>query len=211
MKKIIFLCLVIFTIFAQNKFEQLFTDVYRNKSWGGGDDVSGRGSIPENLKDYIQFLTSFISENNITNILDIGCGSFKYFSTIDLSNTSYIGIDIVKELMEINTLKYGTENIKFIHGNAIDMDLPESELVICKYVLQHLPNKEAIKIIKKLKTYPYCILINQCQSITPTNANLSDRPIDLLSPPFSLKADYTMTFYIDNYPHQLILIKNKNI
>ena len=52
---------------------------------------------------------------------------------------NYIGLDIVKEVIEENRQQYADEGIKFDHHNAVEDKLPEtSDIVLCREVLFHL-------------------------------------------------------------------------
>jgi hypothetical protein len=60
------------------KTKQIFTEIYNKNLWNGG---SGPGSNPENILTYITFLQKFLHSNNITSILDLGCGDWQYMKT----------------------------------------------------------------------------------------------------------------------------------
>jgi hypothetical protein len=63
--------------------DQVFTKVYENNIWGNDNNVeyngsSGPGSdIDYNKDNYVPFLKNFITDNNIKNIVDLGCGDFR--------------------------------------------------------------------------------------------------------------------------------------
>ena len=62
--------------------EQTFTNVYEIKLWGNNNIAeyngsSGAGSTINYNKDtYVHFLKKFITDNDIKNIVDLGCGDF---------------------------------------------------------------------------------------------------------------------------------------
>ena len=143
----------------------------------------------------------------------MGCGTFMYFEEVDLDGISYTGVDIVKDLIDLNNKKYGNDHIKFQHGNIVEMEYPDADLVICKHVMQHLQNEDVFKILPKLKTFRYCLLVDQITSPTATNIDLSfgeDRPLDVLKPPFNLKPSFIGHFYIEHEgnKHQFTIIEN---
>ena len=63
--------------------EQIFTNVYESNLWGNNNIIeyngsSGGGSALDYNKDtYVPFLKKFILDNNIKNIIDLGCGDFR--------------------------------------------------------------------------------------------------------------------------------------
>lgn len=73
--------------------------------------------------------------------MDVGCGDWQFSQAIDWGTIKYIGYDIVKQVVKANRKKFGTRLISFIHGNGVQCDLPMADLLICKDVLQHLPNE----------------------------------------------------------------------
>ena len=63
--------------------ESIFTHIYEKKIWGNNKNneytgSSGPGSnINYNKDTYVPVLKKFIVDNNIKNIVDLGCGDFK--------------------------------------------------------------------------------------------------------------------------------------
>ena len=194
----------------QDPFEKEFTYIYDHNVWND-KSKSGGGSLIRNCYPYVFFLKKFLKEHNITTVLDLGCGDFSYAKFIKWDGIEYIGVDVVKQNAEENTRKYGSSNVRFLQGNIIDMDLPDADLVICKHVLQHIPNKDVFKLLEKLKKYPYCILTDQIESDSEKNVDIpigSARPLDLLSPPFNLVADQVFQFKIGSDRHQSLVFVN---
>ena len=80
--------------------EEIFTNVYENKSWGDDNDnlyngSSGNGSeIYYNINSYIPFLKNFIIDHNVTKIVDLGCGNFKcgtlIYDNLDILYNSHL-------------------------------------------------------------------------------------------------------------------------
>ena len=52
-------------------------------------------------------------------MLDIPCGDFRWMRNVDLSNTDYMGADIVNDLIQHNVEKYGREHVRFQKLNLI--------------------------------------------------------------------------------------------
>jgi SAM-dependent methyltransferase len=212
MKNLALFSFCLISIFAADPLEERFTNIYTEKTWGI-ENRSGGGSEVYNIIPYLDFLNGFLKKNNISSIIDLGCGTFMYFEEVNLEKISYTGVDIVKELIDLNNETYGNDHIKFQHGNIVEMEYPDADLVICKHVMQHLQNDDVCKILEKLKKFRYCLLVDQIKSPTPTNIDLpfgEDRPLDLLKPPFNLIASEIGHFYIEHEGnmHQFILVEN---
>ena len=144
---------------------EIFSKIYHNKFWGDGIEVplSGSGSKPENSIIYVDTIKTYISENNINSVLDFGHGSFEMWESWGSEpflGIEYLGIDIVKELSEKTNLKYGRLNRRFKFLDISYSALPSADLLICKDVLQHLPESDISKLISSFSNYKSIILCN---------------------------------------------------
>ena len=101
---------------------------------------------------YCAFLQDFLKEKQIHHVVDVGCGDWGFSKSIDWNGIQYEGYDIYKELIEKHQAEFSKDNIRFIHGNAIQMELPKADLLICKDVLQHLTQmKKSVCFYPSLK------------------------------------------------------------
>ena len=186
------------------KSEKAFTEIYEKKVWGcneNGEGTSGAGSSKEQAAIYKTFLVKFLADHAIKSVVDVGCGDWSFSKTIDWSGIDYQGFDVVKALIEKNTLNYGSENIKFLHADGVSAPLPEADLLICKDVLQHLPNEEISLFLKQLPKYKYVLITNDIYVPGYTlNAKIDHgdyRPVDLTLPPFSINGVKIIEFPTD--------------
>ena len=127
----------------------------------------------------------------------------------------YTGYDVVKSVVEKNQEKFGSGSIRFVHGDAVNVDLPKADLLICKEVLQHLPNEEIHKFLKQLPKFAFCLITNGVDPETKSSSNPElvmggyyYRPLDLTAPPFNVKGA-KMLIQVDGWaPRQLLLCQN---
>ena len=103
-----------------------------------GDYGSGVGSLPLNNIEYIKFLTMFIKQNNIRTVVDFGCGDWQFSRFIDWNSARYTGFDVVEQIITTNQTTFGRPNIQFRVFTS-DTELPNTDLLICKDVFQHIP------------------------------------------------------------------------
>jgi 2-polyprenyl-3-methyl-5-hydroxy-6-metoxy-1,4-benzoquinol methylase len=105
----------------------------------------------------ISHITRYVIAKDIIkigdNVLDIACGvgyGSRYLS--DLSEAeNIIGVDISKSTINYATKVFGTENINFIHGSALDKDLfpnDSFDKIVSFETIEHLENDE--KLISNL-------------------------------------------------------------
>ncbi len=173
-----------------------FVEIYANNEWGVG---SGEGSLDFQTKGYQKFLQKFLKQKRISSVVDMGCGDWQFSRYINWEGISYIGYDVVPEVIAANIEKYSTNNISFKLYSGDPSELPKSDLLIAKDVLQHLPNQPVLEFLQHLSKYRYALITN-CTN--PINGDLvnSDIPIgdfrylDLRLPPFNLDATLIYSF-----------------
>src|SRR6516162_9507407 len=81
--------------YGQLSVAEAFAQTYRNKLWGGVEGngfFSGFGSLDKFAAPYVEWLTGFIVERGIKNIVDLGCGDFRIGHQIcSGSSVNYVG------------------------------------------------------------------------------------------------------------------------
>ena len=165
--------------------EQVFTDVYENKDWGDNNNVayngsSGKGSgIDYNKDSYVPFLKKYIVENNIKNIVDLGCGDFECGKLIyDDLDISYTGYDAYKKIIDYNSTQHSLPKYNFIHLDFCNNkeQIINGELCILKDVIQHWSLDNIYKFLDYLIEYKKCkyILICNCRNQTADNTDIQN-------------------------------------
>jgi SAM-dependent methyltransferase len=160
---------VLLGVISQNA--AIFEHIYRMRIWGtaeGEKYFSGEGSIEDVVKPYNDFVGAYIKQHQITSVVDLGCGDFRASRMIDLGDASYIGVDVVKDVIRINSQKYQSQRTRFLCLDIIHDELPEAELCLIKQVLQHLCDKDIQGILAKLAKYQHVLIMdglvqNNCQ------------------------------------------------
>jgi SAM-dependent methyltransferase len=184
-----------------------FEKVYRLNEWGYG---SGSGSLPRHNVGYAKFLQEFIDEHDIRTVLDLGCGDWQFSRYIDWSAVRYVGMDLVRPVIDRNTELFSATNIEFRHFSGDMSELPEADLLISKDVLQHLSNGTIQSILPTLQRYRFNLITNCVNPRGETeNVDIEDgkmRYLDIRLPPFSSEAREVFSF-TDYRPHLLRYLK----
>jgi hypothetical protein len=168
---------------------ELFGRIYRDKVWGGDgvDFFSGTGShTPELIEPYVSAVRGFVSQLSPAPVLvDLGCGDFVAGSRLADLGRSYIGCDVVPELIDRNRRLFVRENLRFIILDAVLDPLPPGDVVIVKQVLQHLCNQQIAAIVSKLAQYKIWIVCEHLPAGTFTanrdNVTCADTRLPLKS------------------------------
>jgi len=198
-----------------SQIKNAFTRIYDENLWDGG---SGPGSVIEVNREYIDRLTKFITQNNIKSVLDYGCGDWQFSKYIGFENLvdSYLGVDIVDSVINFNKENYSSEKVKF---EVVDKNwkFDKVDLIVCRQVLQHLPDETVRELLDQFKTHSkYIILTNDMgvidgQVVQNTSCNFGGfRPIDFQAPPWNVTANvfYDFPVYLQGFFTRSLLIKN---
>lgn len=216
---LLYLLLTLFPLscFA-SQLEEQFTEIYNRGIWGvnsEGEGTSGCGSLISTTGPYRTFLSEFFKTHDIQSVVDAGCGDWEFSRIMDWDNIDYKGFDVVKHVVERNQSRYTQEHINFFHANFLEIDLPPADLLICKDVLQHLPNEKIFAFLPQLSKYKYCLITNDVHQRTGTSRNPETdtglrayRCLDLTAPPFNITATKILNYYDAGTRKLVLLITN---
>lgn len=199
----------------RSRSEDIFSEIYRAGDWGKdewGYGISGPGSTLQEGRPFIEFLQNFLEEHEIHSIVDIGCGDWMLAKEIDWGQRTYIGIDVVEEIIKRDQKKYGSESIKFLKRDVALEPIPVGDLLICKDVLMHLSFSDIFNVLSKINNYKYCILVHDVDyTAAEKNIDIESggyRNLDITQPPFKLKAHKVATYTSGGCVKQIVLIVN---
>ncbi len=190
--------------------KQVFTEIYKKKLWGkskNGEFVFFSGSGSHNNKNrskYVKSVLKHLPKN--ADVVDLGCGDFVVGSKIRPFCNRYIACDIVPELISFNKKKFKNINVDFRVLDIIEDGLPHGDVVFLRQVLQHLSNKQIIKITEKLKTkYKIIFLTEHISDSNMFKPNL-DKPTGL-----DTRIGYLSGVVLTEPPFNLVVKKEKVI
>jgi SAM-dependent methyltransferase len=169
--------------------DSVFETIYRKHTWGR-ESRSGSGSEAEQTAAIKQAIPSLVAELNVRSILDAACGDYGWMSEIRLAIDSYVGLDIVPEMVAENQKKYGSESVRFLHLDITKDDLPRADLILCRDCLVHMSFNDIFRSLRAFKasgsTY---LLTTTYPGALRRHWNIVTgmwRPLDLELPPFNL-------------------------
>jgi SAM-dependent methyltransferase len=199
-------------IFCYDNSEKVFTEIYETGGWGfdkEGKGFSGLGSTLLNSMSYIVFLQDFIKANRITTVVDAGCGDWTFSKEIKWGNVQYLGVDVVKNVIDEDINKYSAENIHFQQIDILKDPLPPADLLICKDVLMHLTNDDIVDFLERNKQYKHYLFTNNVDFESSSNMNKDImrgdfRPLDITKEPFNVNGVKIFTYYTDHAMKQVV-------
>jgi SAM-dependent methyltransferase len=156
---------------ARKTVQEVFTDIYQNKKWGGKRKqfFSGDGSTEDVIQPYVQSIIDFLKTEAVDRpkVIDLGCGDFEVGKHLIPYCSAYIGVDIVPTLIERHQCSGYGDHVTFSCMNIIDDPLPSGDICILRQVLQHLANAEIAKIVPKLEQYKVVFITEHYPSDNP--------------------------------------------
>jgi hypothetical protein len=170
--------------------QAIFNRIYTTNGWGSAESVSGCGSTLRETRVIRQILPALIERYGIRSLLDIPCGDCHWISSIDFGGRSYIGADIVGELVRRNRAAFG-EGLgrTFMHLDVVRDPLPSAELVLCRDCMIHLSNADVLTALRNVRRSGAKYLLATTYTARPTNPDIVTgdwRPINLQASPFAL-------------------------
>lgn len=172
----------------RRKYEQQFTDIYEQRYWGRQGSVSGSGSSLRSTRVVRGELPQLFQRRNVRTMLDIPCGDFHWMREVSMEGLSYVGADVVAELVRENTRLYSRHGVRFAHLDVINDHLPAVDLVMCRDCLVHLPLADAIKALRNIARSGSSMLLATTFPARGVNTEIAAgkwRPLDLQAPPFN--------------------------
>jgi len=134
-------------------FERLFK-IEENTKWVYNELALRYGNgihIKHDFMNYSSFFKKNIKKDQI--VVDIGCGYGAVANSIveSLQTVKIIGIDTDKEKILQAKKNYKNKNLKFINGNAFEIDPFKADVIILSNVLEHIEDR--INFLKKVKKH----------------------------------------------------------
>jgi hypothetical protein len=170
-----------------------FTQVYQTNAWKGEVSVSGTGSDMEQTAVVRAALPGLLKELGVRSMMDAPCGDLHWIKTVELGEVSYIGVDIVQEL--VDRLRGEFPGRRFECCDLVTDDLPKADLIFCRDCLVHLPLEEVRKVLINFVRSGAEWLLTTTFTGTIENGDVrwsGWRPLNLEARPFGLPAPHRL-------------------
>jgi SAM-dependent methyltransferase len=185
--------------------EAIFQDILKFNRWNDAESVSGVGSNSNytiNIRSKVPIL---LRKYDIHSILDAPCGDFAWMKKVKFDpGTSYVGGDIVRELVERLQIDFGSPQRRFIHLDIISAQLPKADILVCRDCFIHLSNSQVLEALRNFVTSDIKYILTTTYRFGRRNADISTgqfRAINLQAAPFSLPPPIeTIVDYIYPFP-----------
>ena len=176
-----------------SKFEdnsEAFSKIYSDNMWGDAESASGWGSTLSYTKVVRKHLDRLLVDMKIDTFLDAPCGDFNWMQHVSLPpRTSYVGGDIVPELIAGLNQRYASDRCRFQVIDIVKGPIPPADLWLCRDVLFHLTNADALRVLRNFADSSIPFLMTTTYDFVKSNADARPggfRYINLMLPPFGL-------------------------
>jgi len=154
----------------------------------GHESVSGPGSSLQQTKEIRRQLPLLLQHLEARVLLDAGCGDFHWLAEIRLGVESYIGIDVLEDLIRRNNERHATPGRAFLIRNLLVDQLPKADVVLCRDCLGHLAFGDIVRALRGFVASGSRYLLTTTFPGRPRNTDISTggwRPLNLQAAPFA--------------------------
>ncbi len=123
----------------------VFSRIYQHNEWNGIETRSGPGSHREPTRRVVNWLEQFVYEEDIERVLNVGCGEDWWMPDLP----EYVGMDIAPEALAVARLNHPERT--YLWWDAVNVALPDFDLIICRDVIQHLSIKDGRRMLRHIK------------------------------------------------------------
>ena len=206
-----------FVLRKMRSTEEVFTHHFEKRYWGDGETVSGSGSTLEYTQNLRKELPERLNNLGVRTVLDAPCGDYNWFKAMELGGEiTYVGADIVTELVSRNQKLYGGDNTRFMELDIISDELPEigqNSLWLCRDCLFHFSNESVITVLKKFSesSISYLLTSTHTENINNRDILTGDfRLLNLERPPFNLpKSKLYVSDWVEDSPVRYLALWTK--
>lgn len=121
------------------EIEAAFSDIFTHNRWQSSKSISGSGSSWEATKLMRPRLKKALADLDIKVLVDAPCGDANWISSLFGTLETYIGIDVVPELIAKNVVKSSERNVFYKLGDITRDAIPSCDAILCRDCLVHLP------------------------------------------------------------------------
>jgi 2-polyprenyl-3-methyl-5-hydroxy-6-metoxy-1,4-benzoquinol methylase len=173
---------------AGQSAKSVFAAIYKDRVWGDADSSSGTGSSLAQTCHLRGLLPNILLSLEVKSLLDAPCGDFHWMRMVNLPITSYVGVDVVEELIMHDQVRYSKQGVNFQCANLMTDPVPKSDLVFCRDCLVHLSYKDIRAVLRNFKMSGSKYFLTTTYPRHSFNVDCYTghwRPLNLQRPPFS--------------------------
>ena len=207
-------------IFRFSTTEQIMRKIYKGNYWGDSESVSGPGSNLAQTSELVLALPGLFKELKVESVFDAPCGDMNWMrKVLEEVDISYLGGDIVQELVDKNISKYSNITTDFKKIDITSEIFPASDLWLCRHIFFHLSFQDICRSLENflMSGTTYILTTNSVVSDNHVNNDIKSghwREINLFDEPFNFPKE--VLWKINDSvspapPTNMILLKREQI
>ncbi|WP_170942151.1 GlcNAc-transferase family protein [Noviherbaspirillum denitrificans] len=169
----------------------VFTLIWKENLWACEETRSGAGSALSATTALREWLPKTLDFLDVRILADAGCGDANWIKDLTTSLRFYFGYDIVPGLVgDMRSRMQERTNCFFSEADIVTTTLPESDAILCRDCLTHLPLDAVLMALKRFRQSGARYLIATTHPIG-RNAWIRGggwQALDLTAAPFNLPA-----------------------
>lgn len=168
---------------------EAFRQAYRGNLWSGPESRSGPGSSLDQTALLRRQLPDLCRRLGVATLLDLPCGDLHWMSRTRLPGVTYLGADLLPEIVARNSELHGTDGRRFLTLDLTSSPLPEADLLLCRDCLVHLSYDDIRRALVNIRKAPITWLLTTTFPAQAENEDITTgdwRPLNLQLPPFTL-------------------------
>lgn len=197
--------------------ENVFTSIWRNNYWGSDESLSGPGSTLDYTQEIRQKMPSMFGEYNIKSVFDAPCGDCHWMQhVLEGANFTYLGGDIVGELVSTNKNKFANAKVDFIKFDITTDIFPVADVWLCRAVLYHLSNRDIYLALEQFaaSNIQYILTTSHLTGDMHVNKDIKTgdwRLLNLTLPPFNFPRTslWEIHDYVEPHPAATLTLWTK--
>src|SRR5581483_7270555 len=135
--------------------QEIFKKIMNDKGWGESHSMSGLDSTLAQNEIIRRRIPELLRDLQLKRLLDIPYGYFNWIGLLapemESIVDSYIGGDIVPELIQANRARYGGSIITFQVLDLCSDPLPAADVVLVRDCFIHLPFKSIVDALENIQ------------------------------------------------------------
>jgi len=169
--------------------KERFQRIYETNLWSDPETRSGVGSSLDSTRVLRAELPAALRKLGARALLDAPCGDFSWMQKVDLGGISYVGGDIVPDIVAENQQRWGSPSRRFMQLDLTRDALPEADVLLCRDCLVHLSYANIRAVFDNVARSRVGYILMTSFPGRGDNEDVEDgnwRPLDFEAPPFSL-------------------------
>ena len=199
-----------------------FSDIYEKNLWSSAESGSGDGSEIASTEHLRAWLINNLPNLGVSSFVDASCGDFNWMRhVVQNLELNYLGLDIVKSVVNKNNKLYATNSTKFESSDICKDKIPSCDLIMVRDCLFHLSFEDIDRFLKNIKNTNYKYLLTTTHIVEQgfRNKDITSgdfRIINIFDHPFNFSKntvkDFIRDYSIkDTVRKEMILLEKKDV